>query len=129
MAVRGQGGFTLIEVLVAMVVLAVGLLAVQALGIGAARAVSRAGHQNELTAAVVAVLERRDAALRLAASSPAAGESCETDPTGEVEVCVTISDAGIAATGLWRYELRAAHVRSLADTVTLYWYRHVQPQL
>ena len=49
-APRGREGFTLVEVLVAMVILAIGLLALEALGIGAARAVARADVQSEYTA-------------------------------------------------------------------------------
>lgn len=46
----GREGFSLVEVLVAMVILAIGLLALEALGIGAARAVARADAQSEYTA-------------------------------------------------------------------------------
>ena len=49
-APRGREGFTLVEVLVAMIILAVGLLALEALGIGAARAVASADVQSEYTA-------------------------------------------------------------------------------
>lgn len=55
---RGRAGFTLIEVLVAMVVLAIGLLALEAMGIGAARAVARAGESSEYTALASDRLER-----------------------------------------------------------------------
>lgn len=41
-----EEGFTLIEVLVAMVILAVGLLGLEALGIGAARAIALADRQS-----------------------------------------------------------------------------------
>jgi prepilin-type N-terminal cleavage/methylation domain-containing protein len=50
-------GFTLIEVLIAMVILAVGLLALEAMGIGAARLVARADRQSEYTAMATADLE------------------------------------------------------------------------
>lgn len=55
---RGRDGFTLIEVLVAMVILAVGLLALEAMGIGAARAVARADETSEYTAMASDELER-----------------------------------------------------------------------
>lgn len=55
---RGRAGFTLIEVLVAMVVLAIGLLALEAMGVGAARAVARAGESSEYTALATDRLER-----------------------------------------------------------------------
>lgn len=43
---RGSEGFTLIEILVAMVILAVGLLGLEALGIGAARSIALADRQS-----------------------------------------------------------------------------------
>jgi prepilin-type N-terminal cleavage/methylation domain-containing protein len=56
-APRGREGFTLVEVLVAMVILAIGLLALEAMGIGAARAVARADVQSEYTALATARVE------------------------------------------------------------------------
>lgn len=50
-------GFTLIEVLIAMVILAVGLLALESMGIGAARMVARADRESEYTAVATAELE------------------------------------------------------------------------
>ncbi len=41
-----KGGFTLIEVVVAMVILALGLLGLEALGIGAAKSIARADRQS-----------------------------------------------------------------------------------
>ncbi len=55
---RGREGFTLAEVLVAMVILAVGLLALEAMGVGAARMVARADRESELTALASDRLER-----------------------------------------------------------------------
>src|SRR5690606_26172014 len=42
----GSEGFTLIEIMVAMVILAIGLLGLEALGIGAARSNARAERQS-----------------------------------------------------------------------------------
>jgi prepilin-type N-terminal cleavage/methylation domain-containing protein len=44
-----RGGFTLIEVLIAMVVLAVGLLALEAMAIGASRSIATANRMTEYT--------------------------------------------------------------------------------
>lgn len=44
--VRGENGFTLIEVMVAMLILAIGLLGLEALGLGAARSLTRAKRQS-----------------------------------------------------------------------------------
>lgn len=54
---RGREGFTMIEVLIAMVILAVGLLALEAMSIGAARMVARADRQSEFTAMAATELE------------------------------------------------------------------------
>jgi type IV pilus modification protein PilV len=63
----GREGFTLIEVLMAMVILAVGLLALEAMGIGAARAVARADERSAYTALATDELER--ALARVSATS------------------------------------------------------------
>jgi prepilin-type N-terminal cleavage/methylation domain-containing protein len=55
---RGRDGFTLVEVLAAMVILAVGLMALEAMGIGAARSVARADEVSEYTAVATDQLER-----------------------------------------------------------------------
>ncbi|HYH80361.1 MAG TPA: prepilin-type N-terminal cleavage/methylation domain-containing protein, partial [Longimicrobium sp.] len=55
---RADAGFSMIEVLIAMVILAIGLLAVEALGIGAARSVQRARVQSAYTALATDELER-----------------------------------------------------------------------
>jgi prepilin-type N-terminal cleavage/methylation domain-containing protein len=56
-AMRRDGGFSLIEVLIAFVILAVGLLSLEALGIGAARMVTRAERQGEFATAASDTLE------------------------------------------------------------------------
>jgi prepilin-type N-terminal cleavage/methylation domain-containing protein len=61
---RAEDGFTLIEVLAALVILAVGLLSVEALGIGASRSVTFADRQSEYAVASSAALESALQALR-----------------------------------------------------------------
>lgn len=61
---RGREGFTLVEVLVAMVILAIGLLALEALGIGAARAVAAADARSEYTSLATAQMEETLARVR-----------------------------------------------------------------
>lgn len=55
---RGAAGFTLIEVLVAMLILAVGLLGLEALAIGAARSVNRAERLSRYAFVASDTLER-----------------------------------------------------------------------
>ena len=54
---RATAGFTLIEVMIALVILAVGLLSLEALGIGAARVNTLAEKQSRYTAAAVTGME------------------------------------------------------------------------
>lgn len=62
--VRDQGGYTLVEVVVALIILSVGLLGLEALGIGASRMVNRAQRQSEYTEAAANLLEGAIATIR-----------------------------------------------------------------
>ena len=55
--IRGREGFTLVEVLVAMVILAIGLLALEALAVGSARMVARADRESQYSALATERLE------------------------------------------------------------------------
>jgi len=57
-----EGGFTLLEVMIAMIILAVGLLGLQGLGIGAIKAVHQGQKNTEF--AVVATSHLEEAADR-----------------------------------------------------------------
>ncbi len=63
-APAGRGGFTLIEVLIAMVVLAVGLLALESLAIGASRSIATANRMTEYTLIASQQLETTQRQLR-----------------------------------------------------------------
>jgi prepilin-type N-terminal cleavage/methylation domain-containing protein len=56
--IASQSGFTLIEVMVAMIILAVGLLGLQALGIGAIRAVHQGQKNTEFAVVAASHLEQ-----------------------------------------------------------------------
>jgi type IV pilus modification protein PilV len=90
-----EEGFTLIEVLVAMVILSIGLLGLEALGIGAARSLAEAETRNETVAAATGAMEQTQQRVRreLAATPPAVstGESCVDDAAAAAEVCSTVS--------------------------------------
>jgi type IV pilus modification protein PilV len=62
--VRSQDGYTLVEVVVALVILSVGLLGLEALGIGASRMVNRAQRQSEYTEAAANLIENAMATIR-----------------------------------------------------------------
>lgn len=89
-----RGGFTLVEVLVAMVILAVGLLALEALGIGAARMVARADRQSEYTSLAAAELED---ALNQYRQTGALAPSVRTD--GPATVTRTVTALAAVTTG------------------------------
>jgi type IV pilus assembly protein PilV len=67
---RRDAGFSLIEVLVAMVILAVGLLAIEAMAIGAARQIASANHTTEYTLLASGQLEAEILRLRTTNQGP-----------------------------------------------------------
>jgi type IV pilus modification protein PilV len=96
---RDRGGFTLIEVLVAMVILSVGLLGLEALGIGAARSVQKADVQSRYTAAATRATEVRQQEIRQSPAATVASSQCGTDAASGLYVCTdtntNVSDATV----------------------------------
>jgi prepilin-type N-terminal cleavage/methylation domain-containing protein len=89
---RSRDGFTLIEVLAAMVILAVGLLALEGMAIGAARQVAAANRTTEFT--LVATQELETALDRLR-NNQGVASSVETLPSGaRVETMVAQNGIG-----------------------------------
>ena len=115
MRTEGDAGFTLIEVLAAMLVLAIGLLGVQALAVGAARSIARADHQTEVAGVAIAAMEARQQAIRRDPAVMVSGESCYTDPGSDVDVCVDVE----GAVGSARITVRAMHPRLVRDTFSI----------
>jgi type IV pilus modification protein PilV len=93
---KTPNGFTLIEVLVAMMILAVGLLGLEALAIGAARSVASAQHRTMLASAATKEIEDRVQAIRSNPSGVSNGVNCRNEAAVQIEICTTIA----AATGL-----------------------------
>lgn len=128
---RSQAGFTLIEVLVAMVILSVGLLGLEALGIGAARAVTRASNQTRYTEVASGWLNRELATLRAGTAAPAVGTTtlalAAGDPGYGKGVRVTRIVAQLAAPRAYRVSIAVAPLQPTAlrqaDTLssTLLW--------
>jgi type IV pilus modification protein PilV len=81
-AARADAGFSLIEVLIAMIILAVGLLALESLGIGAARTVRRAQVQSTYTATAASLMEATLARIEQAPAA-AIADTSYTGPSGE----------------------------------------------
>lgn len=74
----GTAGFTLIEVLVAMVILALGLLGLEALGIGAARSIALAERQSGF--AVIAA-DSLESAMHQLRQQQVPSQFCQDDLT------------------------------------------------
>lgn len=75
---RSRQGFTLIEVLVAMVILAVGLLALGALTVGSSRMMARADRESQYTALATERLESVLQRIDLG-QNPPSGQTNEED--------------------------------------------------
>ena len=60
---RSEGGFTLIEVLVALLILTIGLLGLEALGIGAARTLAMSEKQSQVTSLAATAMEELRAGI------------------------------------------------------------------
>jgi prepilin-type N-terminal cleavage/methylation domain-containing protein len=70
---KDRAGFTLVEVLIAMVVLAVGLLALESLAIGASRSIATANRMTEYTLIASQQLETTQQRVRQSLN-PASGQ-------------------------------------------------------
>lgn len=119
MRTEREAGFTLIEVLAAMLVLSIGLLGVQALGVGAARSVVRADHQTEMAGLAISAMEARQQAIRRDPGGLVSGESCDTDPTSGIDLCVRVEGGGGLPAGSARITVRAIHPRLVRDTFSI----------
>lgn len=91
---RGMGrqGFTLVEVLVSMIILAVGLLALESLAIGGARMVARAERETQYTALATEHLER--ALERIDQGQNPPGQQFSQPDGSLVQTVVTRAPAG-----------------------------------
>lgn len=91
----GEDGFTLIEVLIAMVILSVGLLGLEALGVGASRMVNRAERQGALVAVASDTLERTLSRIRTSANPAGLADASQAFLTSRNDtIRVSITGAG-----------------------------------
>lgn len=101
---RNREGFTLVEVLVAMVILAIGLLALEALAVGSARMVARADRESQYSALAT---ERLESVLQRIDQN----QNPASDETDE-------EDGATVATVVTRDVVGASNVFTVAVTVT-----------
>jgi prepilin-type N-terminal cleavage/methylation domain-containing protein len=116
---RSEGGFSLVEVMMALVILAVGLLALESLGVSAARLVAASQRHNAFVSSASAVLERAVAQARTGVTVDTATQSVSG---GTVKVYSTTTTAGgRTLTQLQARAVPAANAQSYmkADTVLL----------
>lgn len=93
-----DAGFSLLEVLVAMVILSVGLLALEGVAVGAARTSAHASRRSMYTAVATDALERTMSALREGQAAPASPIGI-TGTSGRTiaYAAVTVVDNGVLA--------------------------------
>ena len=93
-----EAGFSLLEVLVAMVILSVGLLALEGVAVGAARTSAHASRRSMYTAVATDALERTMSALREGQAQPSASIPI-TNSSGRTiaYAAVTVVDNGVLA--------------------------------
>jgi len=93
-----NAGFSLLEVLVAMVILSVGLLALEGVAVGAARTTAHASRRSLYTAVATDALERTMAGLR-EGQATVGGTTAVTNASGRTiaNAVVAITDNGALA--------------------------------
>ena len=119
-------GFTLIEVLVAMLILAVGLLGLEALAIGAARSVTRSEQQGEVTVAASRAMEERIQEIRRTAPAVDNHLRCSSDPLSRSYVCsVVLTQVDLATLPAKTARISVTVRRSPSEPVQLTLTSHV----
>jgi type IV pilus modification protein PilV len=103
LAGRRDAGFSLIEVLVAMVILAVGLLAIEAMAIGASRQIASANHTTRYTLLASEQLETQIRRVRTLDQDPQASDFFTANGARVQVVPTRATVAGAAGAGgtLW----------------------------
>ncbi len=114
-----NGGFTLVEVLVAMVILAIGLMGLQALGIGAARALALADRRSgyatlasDSLASALLQLRRGEVPSQFCVSGPRDGErvgrTVDFSDASLASVSVTVEADSDSASGAESFTIRSS---------------------
>lgn len=103
-------GFTLIEVLVAMVILAVGLLQLEAMAIGTSRLVNKARVQSQFTFLAADTLERTLGKIREEPAIPPVGTTTYLASHDSRRDTVRVVVSSVPANGSFLYTVRVAVV-------------------
>jgi prepilin-type N-terminal cleavage/methylation domain-containing protein len=124
---RGDAGFTLLEVLIAMVILSVGLLALEGLAVGAAKTTASASRRSRYAEVATDTMERTLSRLREGQGS-SGGSYTLRDNSGAsaATVTITVTDGGVLASPSpsnrrWDVRVRVipTNTTRLADSVNL----------
>lgn len=89
-----RGGFTLVEVLIAMLILAVGLLGLEAMAIGASRSIAAANRMTEYTLIASQQLETVLAQARDDGQAPPVSSAAELANGTAIDIDVQTNDQG-----------------------------------
>jgi prepilin-type N-terminal cleavage/methylation domain-containing protein len=100
---RGRKGFSLIEVMVAIIILATGLLALAALQINLTKSTADAKARSRIAALLTTIIDyqRAQGLSNVTAISGSAGQCVTSTPTTiQTSVCTAQSDAGVTGIGV-----------------------------
>ena len=124
---RRDAGFTLIEVLIAMVILSVGLLALEGLSVSAARTTASSSRRSRYAEVATDTLERTLSRLREGQGSASSSYTLlDNSGRAAATVTITVTDGGALAAPSpphrrWDVRVRVIPINStrLADSVNL----------
>ena len=123
---RADAGFTLVEVLIAMVILSVGLLALEGMAVGAAKVTASASRRSTYAEAATDTLERTLSRLAEGQAVTPNSSYYLTAPNGSnaATVSITVTNGGATVspvTQRWDVNVRVIPILStrLADSVNL----------
>jgi prepilin-type N-terminal cleavage/methylation domain-containing protein len=115
---RGRAGFALAEVLVAMVILAFGLMAVQSMALGASQMIRKADLTTQYTLVGSHRLEELLTSARIGTPPSGTGTQSLADGT-IVDWTVTTTNAGTSGATLYRVRVTVTPASTLAARVRL----------
>ena len=124
---RGDAGFTLLEVLIAMVILSVGLLAIEGMAVGAAKTSASSARRSRYTEVATDYLERTLSALREGQGASSSSSTLrDNSGASAATLTITVTDQGQLSSPSpsnrrWDVQVRVipTNTTRLADSVNL----------